>query len=429
MKSLPRALAVGGTVLALGGTAFAATEIAGRDRAPAAATVTIDSTAPLFSETGLVTGQTFDRCTVLTNEGPQPADVTLFGTASQADLSPWLHLELIRGTLPAGNASGDCTGFTSDPEDWGAGKPGVVYDGTLADLPGDDSGIADPTRWAVGEQHAYLLRVHYTGDNPQQGLSTTQSFSWGATPFDDRGPDPFGTTDDGAGGTTGNETTNPPSTTPPPGSILATHQCTIVTFPSRSYVGARAISGTATKVKGSATGSSTKRTATKATKVTKTSALASSSSDVVSAGESLDSLTSFEIKHRKALLAQGAKSASRRAPVLAVRLAPSKNGTLAIRVGIRKNGFMTSPHRWQWVRVRVNSGSTKATLSWPFNATAKMNQLKTGYNQIDLTLNRGDKKSRVKGLSRLFRRSFAFVVGDPSVTTTPGGVTSDCTLG
>ncbi|MDQ8044215.1 MAG: hypothetical protein REI11_06395, partial [Patulibacter sp.] len=385
-QRVPKVLGIGGAVLALGGTAFAANQIAGRDRAPAAAAVTIDSTAPLFTEAGLVNGQTFDRCTVLTNQGPQPADVSLFGTASQSDLSPWLHLELIRGTLPAGNAAGDCTGFTADTEDWGDGKPGVVYDGTLADLPGDDNGIADPTRWAVGEQHAYLLRVHYTGDDPQQGLSTTQSFSWGATPFDDRGPDPF----DGSGG---NPTpiTDPvvkSAGTTPGGSILATHQCTIVTFPSRSYVGARAISG-ATKVTGAAkrssSSSSSKAKATKAK-----SALLSSDANVVSAGETITSLTSFEIAHRKALLAHSAKAASasaaaRRRPVLAVRLAPSKNGTLAIRVGIRKNGFMTSPHRWQWVRVRVNSGAAKSTLTWPFSATADMKQLKTGYNQIDLT--------------------------------------------
>jgi hypothetical protein len=108
-----------------------------------------------------------------------------------------------------------------------------------------------------------------------------------------------------------------------------------------------------------------------------------------------------------------------------VRLAPSKNETLAVRVGLRKNGNMTSPRRWRWVRIRLNATATKSTLKWPFTATANMAQLKLGYNQIDLTLNRGKVDRRVKGLPRLMRRSFAFVVGLP----TEGSTGSDCTLG
>ncbi len=413
MKSgITKALAGAGVVFALAGTAFAADQIAGRDRPPAAAAVTISSTAPLFQEAGLVNGQTFERCTVLTNEGPQPADVTLFGTASQADLSPWLELELVRGTLPDGTAPGDCTGFANDTDDYGLGPGGAVFRGTLDTLPGADAGIADPTRWAVGEKHAYLLRVHYTGDNPQQGLQTVQDFNWGVTPFDDRPPDPLVDPGQKAPGTTA--PAGDPSGTPSVSGPLG-RACTVVTFPSRSYIGARAI----TKPK------QIKKKKSRASKKAEAS-IGSSADGVIAEGEDFDTLGTQEIDRRAELLAATRRTAARRTPVLVVRLTPSKGDQIQVRVGLRKNGKLLSPKRWKWVRVRVNSSPTKSTLRWPFTATAKMNQLKLGYNQLDLTLNRGSSAERVKGLPGLLRRSFAFVVGQPG-TTTPGG--SDCTLG
>lgn len=428
MIGLRRAAAAGGAVFALAGSAFAADQIAGRDRAPAAATVTIDSSAPLFEQDGLVNGQQFDRCTVLTNEGPQPADVTLFGSAKQADLSPWLELELTRGTLPAAPTAGDCTGFDADTADYGAGDAGVVFRGTLADLPSSDDGIADPTRWAVGEQHAYRLRIVYTGDNPQQGLSTVQSFNWGATPFDDRPPDPF--VDPGAKVEGGTEKTTPGG---PPTTIRIERQCKIITFPTRSYIGARAISRPV-KIK---SGAAKKTTPTAAkSEISGTSGavqqpLSSTADSVVAAGEDVTSIGAAELQRRKDLLASTRRTArgstARRAPVLVVRLSPAKDETIAVRVGLRKNAKMTSPRRWRWVRIRINATATKSTLKWPFTATAKMDQLKVGYNQLDLTLNRGSVDERLKGLPRLMRRSFAFVVGEPQ--TDPGAAAADCTLG
>lgn len=410
-RGLSKALTVGGTLLALGGTAFAADQIAGRDRPPAASAVTISSSAPLFQEAGLVNGQTFDRCTVLTNEGPQPADVTLFGTASEADLSPWLELELTRGTLPDGTPPGDCTGFVADADNYGEGTPGVIFRGTLDTLPDADAGIADPTRWAVGERHAYLLRVHYTGDDPQQGLQTVQDFSWGVTPFDDRPPDPYV---DPSGSTPGTATpAGVDGTADVPANPSALGKaCTVVTFPSRSYIGARAISRPKL----------VKKKKAKAKKAV--AALGSSAADVVSAGEDLGAIGAEEAARRARLLKTTRATAAKQAPVLVVRLSPTKGEKVSIRVGLRKNGKLQSPKRWQWVRVRMNRSATKSTLRWPFTASADMKQLKIGYNQLDLTLNRG--KDRPKGLPGLWRRSFAFVVGQPGKTV-PGG--ADCTLG
>ncbi len=424
MIGLRRAAAASGAVMALAGSAFAADQIAGRDRAPAAAAVTIASSAPLFQENGLVNGQQMERCTVLTNEGPQPADVTLFGSATTADLSPWLELELVRGTIPEGTAPGVCTGFVADAADYGSGDVGVVFRGTLADLPSSDDGIADPTRWAVGEKHAYLLRIVYTGDNPQQGLSTVQNFSWGATPFDDRPPDPFvdpGVAIDGGAAAT-------PASTNPPSTIRIERQCRIITFPTRSYIGARAITRPK-KIKKSA------KVAKKA-EITGTSGvqqpLSSTTDSVIAAGGDTTSVGVAELKRRKDLLASTRRTArgstaARRTPVLVVRLSPNKDQkTIAVRVGLRKNAKMTSPRRWRWVRIRINATATKSTLKWPFTATARMGQLKLGYNQLDLTLNRGGRGERLKGLPPLMRRSFAFVVGEPTQTS---GTAADCTLG
>lgn len=404
---LPRVLATTGAALALAGSAFAAQQLVGRERPPASAVVTISSSAPLFAASGLVGGEQLERCTVLRNEGPQPADVTLFGTAAITDLSPWLNVELVRGTLPAGGAAGDCTGFAPDPDDYGAGTAGVVFRGTLASLPDGTTGIADPSRWAVGEEHAYLIRVTYTGANPQQGLQTVQDFNWGVTPFDDRPPEEF--TDPGqTPGSSGTPTPTPLNG----GSGGGARECSIVTMaPGRPYIGARAI------IKAKAV-SPKKRKA----RAAQAAALGVRPSEVVAGPEQLGSLSAGEVAHRAQLLTATRRLGARRQPVMVVRITKSKGNTLSLRVALRKNGKTLSPRRWRWVRMRLNATATKSTVRWPFVSTAKMSQLRTGYNQIDLTLNRGRKGDRIKGLPRLVRRSFAFVVKQGT-----GG--TDCTLG
>lgn len=413
MMRLPRALAVVGTVLALGGSAFAAQRIAGRDRPPADAVVTISSSAPLFAAAGLVGGEQLERCTTLRNEGPQPADVTLFGTAAVADLSPWLELDLVRGTLPGGTPAGDCTGFVADAADYGSGTPGVVFRGTLATLPDGSSGIADPARWAVGEEHAYLLRITYTGTNPQQGLETVQDFNWGVTPFDDRPPEPL--TDPGSS-PQATSVGEPIGSGSPGGN--GQRQCTVVSFGAgRPYIGARAT------IKAKQIKSSKKKAASKTAKrKASLAALGVAPSDVLGGAEELAGLPEGEAEHRASVLQATRATAARRTPVMVVRITPGTKDKINLRVALRKNGKMTSPRRWKWVRMRMNATSTKSTVRWPFISVAKMSQLRTGYNQIDLTLNRGARDQRIKGLPRLVRRSFAFVVKGTKGTT-------DCVLG
>lgn len=412
-RRIPRTLAATGVAFLLAGSAYAATQIVGRDRPPADAVVTISATAPLFSADGLVGGEQLERCTVLRNEGPQPADVTLFGTAAVSDLSPWLDLELVRGSLPSGTPAGDCTGFTADSADYGSGTAGVVFRGTLATLPDGTSGIADPSRWAVGEEHAYLLRVTYTGQNPQQGLQTVQDFNWGVTPFDDRPPESFTDPSSTPGGS-GTPAPSPGAT--PGGSNPGAQQCKVVSFgPGRPYIGARAI------IKAKAVSAKKRKSKAKARKA-ELAALGVAPSEVVGGGEPLASLSMTEVRRRAELLTATRRRSARRLPVMVVRIAPGKNNTLNLRVALRKNSKMSSPRRWQWVRMRLNATATKSTVRWPFVSVAKMTQLRTGYNQIDLTLNRGRRAQRIKGLPRLVRRSFAFVV-----RSSPGS--SNCLLG
>ncbi len=280
----------------------------------------------------------------------------------------------MRGALPTGSTPGDCTGFTPDAADYGAGTAGVVFRGTLASLPDGSSGIADPSRWAVGEEHAYLIRVTYTGQNPQQGLRTVQDFNWGVTPFDDRPPEEF--TDPsqtpGAGAT--------PTPTPSAGggtgdgTGAAARQCTVVTMaPGRPYIGARAT------IKARAVSSKKRKRARKA----QLADLGIRPSEVVAGGEDLSMLSAGEVAHRATVLSATRKRTARRQPVMVVRITKSKGNTLSLRVALRKNGKTLSPRRWQWVRMRLNATATKSTVRWPFVSTAKTTQLRTGYNQID----------------------------------------------
>lgn len=394
-----RIVSVAGVVLALAGTAVATEQLSSRARPAAEANVTIAATAPLFNVDGLVGGEEIERCTVLTNLGPQPADVTLFGSASDAALSPWLPFELVRGTLPESTPPGDCTGFTPDALDYGSGDPGVVYTGTLANFPAEDAGIADPTRWAAGESHAYLLRVSYTGGNPQQGLQTVQDFHWGAVPFDDRPEEPL---TDG--------TPTPPGTTPP-GVIPGAKQCAELVFAGRGFVGGRAIT-------------KPKQIKKKKKKSATRKVLGVPAGNLIREGEDVDALTGSELRRRARLLNATRATGARQLPMLVVRLHPSTKGTLSVKVGLRRQGKLYAPKRWRWVRVRLNASSTKSRLKWPFAGSAKINQLKTGYNQIDIALDRGVSGKRVKGLDRVLKRSFAFIVqdsGDPN--------SSSCVLG
>jgi hypothetical protein len=245
--------------------------------------------------------------------------------------------------------------------------------------------------------------VHYTGQNAQMGKTTVQDFNWGATPFEDRGPEPI---EPGPG---------EGSTPTTPGRNVGVRQCTLVVFPNRSYIGARAI----TKPK-------VIKSKKKSTATAKKTSLTASAEGVIAAGEDASSLGAAEVARRQALLRTTKATARSSKTILAVRLTAGKGDKIALRVKLRKHGKLTAPRRWRWVRVRLNAAPTKSRISWPFTATAKMSQLRTGYNQIDITLNRGKAGQRVKGTTALLRRSFAFKVAAPSATA-PGG--ADCTIG
>ena len=403
MRIASRALATVGALAALGGSAFAANQLAStRDapRPPAASTILSDAGGPLFNLQGMTPGQQAQRCITLTNTGPQPADVALYGVAGDAALAPYLHLNLVRGTEPDGSTPGDCSAFSADTNDYGAGGPGVVYDGTLAALPGDNAAIADPTRWSVGEHHSYELTVRMDGDDPQQGLSANESFQWGITPFDDRPPLPIPTPAPGTpGGTT-------PGTTP------GAHQCTVVTFPSRDFIGARSITPS-----GKVLVSKTKQK-----KKLKGKAKGSSKKSVRIVAPAPLTLTPRQV----ALL--GATKAKKHAatPILVARLSPGQGSKLAVKVALRrgKKGAIYVPHRWQWVKVRINSTPVTSLRSWPYTGSVSMTHLKTGFNQIDIELNRGRLTQRIKGYPRLLHRSLGFIVKQSA-----GAGTSDCVVG
>jgi hypothetical protein len=75
-----------------------------------------------------------------------------------------------------------CAGFDADGEDYIAAGPGVVYSGTLHDLPSDQqNALADPQlQWPAGHAVAYRMTITLVDDNSAQALNATQIFHFGA---------------------------------------------------------------------------------------------------------------------------------------------------------------------------------------------------------------------------------------------------------
>lgn len=145
-------------------------------------TLALDVSGPLFTETGLVPGAVVERCVAVTNAGNHSAAVALYGARAADTLTPYLRLQVTRGTRPPA-APGSCTGFTALATDFGLGAGGVQFDDTLDAFPIDPAGALRPEDdIQAGEMRAYRLRVTVGGGGDAiQGLQTVQAFAFGAT--------------------------------------------------------------------------------------------------------------------------------------------------------------------------------------------------------------------------------------------------------
>lgn len=162
-------LAIGGSVSALGATASASEGFAA-----GSVYLTSDSGDAMFSLPNVLPGSVATSDTRLTYQGSLPAEVRFFGNVTGTGLSRYLEVTVTRGT-----GRGD--GFRPDAEDYLGAGPGVVFHGTLDELPTDwSSGVPDPDRWATGESHTYRFQVRLADDPAVQGLTAGADFRWEA---------------------------------------------------------------------------------------------------------------------------------------------------------------------------------------------------------------------------------------------------------
>lgn len=139
-----------------------------------------DSGSALFSVSGFVPGDVFQRCIQVnyTSTGNVESSVRLYGTTSGDGLADYVDVEVRRGTTPATNASGDCTGFTPDATDYEGDGAGVIATGELDEFPADyNAAVVDPeAAWETGDSIVYQITFAIQNDNDAQGLSASQDF-------------------------------------------------------------------------------------------------------------------------------------------------------------------------------------------------------------------------------------------------------------
>lgn len=116
-----------------------------------------------------------------------PSSVRLYGTTGGSGLDQYVNLTVTRGTFTgAADAFDSCNGFSTDATNYAGADAGVLYFGTLRNLPDTyATGLVDPTTgspevWTTNESHVYRFDVTLQNNNSAQGLSATQTFVWEA---------------------------------------------------------------------------------------------------------------------------------------------------------------------------------------------------------------------------------------------------------
>ena len=170
-------------VATLGPLAATSAAAALRDTGPAHATRLAAGTVYITDDTGGqamlsmrngAPGSSATSYATIGYGGTLPASVRLYGRTSGTGLARFLTLTITRGMGAEG-------AFVPDPVDYAGAGPGVVYSGTLADLPGSyDAGVVDPGAWSRGDSHAFRFVVTLTDDARAMGLVADSNFRFEA---------------------------------------------------------------------------------------------------------------------------------------------------------------------------------------------------------------------------------------------------------
>lgn len=127
----------------------------------------------MFTQSGLVPGDTGSRCLVVTYGGDVAADVRLSASVTGGTgLDGYLDLVVDAGT-----------GSAADCSDFAVSAPGL-FTGTLATMATANAGFATGVdTWAptgVGQTRTYRFTWTLQDDNNAQGLTTQAGFTWEA---------------------------------------------------------------------------------------------------------------------------------------------------------------------------------------------------------------------------------------------------------
>jgi hypothetical protein len=145
----------------------------------AAGTVVIgddDSGSALFSATGLLPGDTGEKCIRVTYSGSLAASVRFYSAGVSGLLAPYIDLVVQEATTVGnvGSYGSGCAGFAGT----------TIYTGTLADLPLTASSYAAGrgsfAPASGGEYRVYRLgyTVNASAPSAAQGQTATATFTW-----------------------------------------------------------------------------------------------------------------------------------------------------------------------------------------------------------------------------------------------------------
>jgi signal peptidase I len=177
-----------------------------------------DAGEPLFTLAEMVPGDSHTACEQVTNNGPADADVAMYGASSGTGLAAYLHLTIVRGSLPSGAAPTSCAGFVSDNSNYAGDGPGVIYSGMLnAFASSPANALSDPvTDWAPDGQVAYQMTVSLAGNNDAERLSAVETFTFGATAVSSPPSSPTPTPPPSSSSPPPASSSPPPSSSSPP---------------------------------------------------------------------------------------------------------------------------------------------------------------------------------------------------------------------
>jgi predicted ribosomally synthesized peptide with SipW-like signal peptide len=138
-----------------------------------------DAGSAMWSVTNRIPGDTVTTCIRLSYTGSLPADVKIYSASAVNTVDQYLNLSVDKGTMPAGTAFPNCTGFSSQS---------TIYSGTVQGFKNSNNAYGNgvgaypgaQTQWNQNDTLVYRFTVTLQNNTGAQGLTSTTSFTWEA---------------------------------------------------------------------------------------------------------------------------------------------------------------------------------------------------------------------------------------------------------